>query len=217
MDGKQLREGLHLRERIGKRGWRLDAFRKIRFFIISEFLSVNWPMTGNENELSIRRHAPHLIRRHELPRDFGRRCRAPAHLSGRGLRKGLDGLFSQRIRQRPRRAAAVLQRRREIDLHMAIAGDGVILRIDFIELPHALSDDADFDAIARTDGERFLDGFKLAELREFVEHQEKPLLFRLRSILRRVKFHVAHELRQHRIDEQSQDGAQLIDVIRLQN
>ena len=85
-------------------------------------------------------------------------------------------------------------------------------------MSHALCNDADLYAISRTDGERLFNGFKPAKLRKLIEHEEKPLLFRfLAAFFVRIKLHIAHELREHRVHEEAQDGAQLVDVVRLQH
>ena len=77
---------------------------------------------------------------------------------------------------------------------MAVAWNGVVLRVNLVELPHALRDDTNLDAVASTNGQRLLDGFELAKLRKLIKHQQQPLLLRLLALLFRVKLHVAHKL-----------------------
>ena len=95
----------------------------------------------------------------------------------------MDRLLAERFGQRFGRAASVLQRRCKVNLDVTVAGNGVVLGVDLIELPHALRDNADFHAVARADGKGLLDGIEFAELRELVEHEQETLLFRLRVLL----------------------------------
>ena len=88
------------------------------------------------------------------------------------------------------------------------------------------SSNADFHAVACADGKGLFDGIEFAELRELVEHEEETLLFWLRvllfcfslcSLLLLLELHISHELREHRVDEEPQDGTQLVGVVRLQD
>ena len=126
------------------------------------------------------------------------------------------GLIPEGIGKGLCRAAAVLECRREVDLHMTVAGNGIVLRVDLIELSHALCDNADFDAIARADCKRLFDALEFPELRELIEHEEKTLLFLLFFVIR-CELHIADELGEHCIDKEAQDWAQLVNVVGLED
>ena len=99
---------------------------------------------------------------------------------------------------------------------MTVAGDGVVLGVDLIELSHTLRNNADFDTVARTDRKRLFDGLEFSELREFVEHEEKTLFFLLLFSICR-EFHITDELGEHGIHKKAQNRAQLVNVIGLEH
>ena len=74
----------------------------------------------------------------------------------------MNGLFTERVGKCLCRTASILECRCKVNLNVTVAGNGIVFRIDFVELPHTLSDNTDFDTVTCADSKRLLDALEFA-------------------------------------------------------
>ena len=74
----------------------------------------------------------------------------------------MNGLFTERVGKCLCSTATILKCRCKVNLNVTVAGNGIVFRIDFVELPHTLSDNTDFDTVTCADSKRLLDALEFA-------------------------------------------------------